>query len=342
MRKQTKILGKALSGALLLLAVQTTQAQTVVNGGFEAGPTLCTNGNNGPFSLRHGWVSSWMGNNNSPTADPSDAPGFVYDQTATCTGGQYAAGNGPEYGNRSISLIQNKKFNIFKVDGMVGGSFSQPLLAEKYDLCVMMRGNGWYPQPPPGSGFPTIPYVAPIVQIFAVSSYGWDPEMLLGEFVVTNTTGWNIYSALFTVSTANSYDKVKIKLKQQSPSASPYNYDLNVEIDELKIEPVRLGGTMCHYGMGLLKGTASMPASNNLINATPNPASDVLHIDLDNGLDLTNTVLTIVDLQGKTIRTIKNPSVNRLELNISDLLSGMYFIKLQSGATSASLKFIKQ
>jgi len=59
----------------------------------------------------------------------------------------------------------------------------------------------------------------------------------------------------------------------------------------------------------------------------PNPASDILNIKLNN---ITNADLSIYDIQGKLVLKQSVSEEQNLELNVSELQSGLYFVKLNT------------
>ena len=75
----------------------------------------------------------------------------------------------------------------------------------------------------------------------------------------------------------------------------------------------------------------------NGFNMYPNPATDVLTIKLNN---ISSANLSIYNIQGKLIkeRTISNEQ--NLELSVSDLQSGMYFVKLNTATKEMVKKLI--
>jgi len=75
--------------------------------------------------------------------------------------------------------------------------------------------------------------------------------------------------------------------------------------------------------------------SNTSITLSPNPAKDVLKI---NGTAAQSSA-EIYTIEGKQIQIINNTNN---EINISQLNKGIYFIKINTGNVSKSLKFIKE
>ncbi|GIV26702.1 MAG: hypothetical protein KatS3mg027_0516 [Bacteroidia bacterium] len=58
----------------------------------------------------------------------------------------------------------------------------------------------------------------------------------------------------------------------------------------------------------------------------PNPANDVLYIQSNNN-NINNSTIQILDLTGREIKHIKSNNTSRIEINISDLKEGLYFIR---------------
>ena len=73
----------------------------------------------------------------------------------------------------------------------------------------------------------------------------------------------------------------------------------------------------------------------NGFNMYPNPANDILNIKLNN---IINANLSVYDIQGKLVLERSISQEQNLELNMSGLQSGMYFVKLKTG----SKEFVKK
>ncbi|MBL7719854.1 MAG: T9SS type A sorting domain-containing protein, partial [Flavipsychrobacter sp.] len=86
--------------------------------------------------------------------------------------------------------------------------------------------------------------------------------------------------------------------------------------------------------------TATVKGTNFSVEAYPNPVGDVLTVKA-NGAMGTNAMLEITDATGKAIRTVKFES-NSLNVNMSDLAAGVYFIKYSDDANHESIKITKQ
>lgn len=90
--------------------------------------------------------------------------------------------------------------------------------------------------------------------------------------------------------------------------------------------------------------TGSTIANENL-NARiyPNPATTTLTIEWNNSNE-TNHAYQIFDVNGRIVQmaAIKNENSNRLEINVSNLKTGVYFINITSGNRKQQLKFVKK
>ncbi|OSZ82696.1 hypothetical protein CAP35_05385 [Chitinophagaceae bacterium IBVUCB1] len=69
----------------------------------------------------------------------------------------------------------------------------------------------------------------------------------------------------------------------------------------------------------------------------PNPANDVLNI-MSNA-QLNNSTITITDVAGRTVKQVRN---NGTQINIGDLNSGMYFLRIENGDSFGVQRFVKQ
>jgi len=69
----------------------------------------------------------------------------------------------------------------------------------------------------------------------------------------------------------------------------------------------------------------------------PNPVKDIINIDTP--VDLTSRIATVFDINGKRIL---NKKLNDNTLDVSNLASGTYILRLESLGKSISRKFIKE
>ena len=71
----------------------------------------------------------------------------------------------------------------------------------------------------------------------------------------------------------------------------------------------------------------------------PNPAQNVVTVSNSDNMMLSN--VTITDINGRTIKNIQVNNLSEVELNVSDLTAGVYFINISSDLGKAVKKFIK-
>lgn len=78
---------------------------------------------------------------------------------------------------------------------------------------------------------------------------------------------------------------------------------------------------------------------NQNFSVYPNPVSATLNISGKNNIALNE--ITISDLNGRVVRRVYAQGVNQTQLNISDLASGAYFLKISSDLGMGIKKIIK-
>lgn len=71
----------------------------------------------------------------------------------------------------------------------------------------------------------------------------------------------------------------------------------------------------------------------------PSPATSVLNLDSKNGTAITNASIT--DLNGRIVKNVNFNDVTEVQMGISDLTAGMYFITVESAEGKGTAKFIK-
>jgi hypothetical protein len=89
-------------------------------------------------------------------------------------------------------------------------------------------------------------------------------------------------------------------------------------------------------GLFIVKKSASLSFQNferNSFQLSPNPATNRVNIQSENLIE----TIEIFDLIGKSVKIINSINDNQLDLNIEDLNSGFYMIKVNN---STSLKLI--
>jgi len=82
---------------------------------------------------------------------------------------------------------------------------------------------------------------------------------------------------------------------------------------------------------------------NNLVSIYPNPATDLVTIDLGNSSDNAQARVQIVDLLGKQVyKSEKVPQISNLQINTSQFTKGIYIVKILKGSGTICKKLIIQ
>lgn len=71
----------------------------------------------------------------------------------------------------------------------------------------------------------------------------------------------------------------------------------------------------------------------------PNPANNVVNIA--NGENMMVNKVTVTDLNGRTVKNVSFDNVANVQVNVSDLASGLYLMNITSDKGTATKKFVK-
>ena len=103
-----------------------------------------------------------------------------------------------------------------------------------------------------------------------------------------------------------------------------------------EFDEIRLGRTLAD----ITGRTVDVRESVKLVaQISPNPTKNNLTITLDNDASLTKVVVS--DMLGRSVLTGQFTG-NQADVNVSNLVKGMYFIQLQSAGKSVTEKFVKE
>jgi len=80
--------------------------------------------------------------------------------------------------------------------------------------------------------------------------------------------------------------------------------------------------------------------SNSKFLVYPNPANEVITVNGLNDLDVER--VSVVDMAGKVLRSYDNVDVPALDMDLTDVNSGMYFVQIDYNGTREMIKFIKK
>lgn len=100
------------------------------------------------------------------------------------------------------------------------------------------------------------------------------------------------------------------------------------DADSVSVDDVVITGTL---------GTSEALA--NKFSTYPNPANNVVNISNNYNITLTN--VDINDINGRTVKTLKVSNLSEIQMNVSDLTSGVYFMNIDTDSGKVVKKFIK-
>lgn len=101
------------------------------------------------------------------------------------------------------------------------------------------------------------------------------------------------------------------------------------------------GGQIFKWNYDLPTGIKNILSSSNL-KILPNPVNDILTIELDEELGGDNLFFEIIALDGKVVKKWDSNIFEKTEINVQDLISGFYILKIESNEKVVSEKFIKE
>jgi extracellular elastinolytic metalloproteinase len=79
--------------------------------------------------------------------------------------------------------------------------------------------------------------------------------------------------------------------------------------------------------------------SVDFVSVYPNPAKDVLFVDLTKRSDITE--LRMIDVQGKVLTELVNLSPSVIDINVSGFKNGVYFLELTAADGSKTIRVVK-
>jgi len=110
---------------------------------------------------------------------------------------------------------------------------------------------------------------------------------------------------------------------------NPYFYEFSNDNNTLTI--IKFNGDTATYSNKFL---ATSEVSKSKISVYPNPSSDVVKIENLKP----NSLLELIDSSGKSVKTISNIKSDKTEINIKNLPSGIYYLKVDGQAVQKIIK----
>ena len=164
-----------------------------------------------------------------------------------------------------------------------------------------------------------------------------DPQGLLTDILLYHVLGAEVLSSDLSdgasVTTLNGQD-VTVSINAQGVFIN----DAQVTVADIQTD----NGVVHVIDTVLIPSTSStedIDSALSRINVYPNPANDVLNVELD-GLSAEQSVFRIFDLTGRQVKTVQEQN-QLFQINISDLDSGIYYLDYRNQENSYQKKFIK-
>jgi hypothetical protein len=104
------------------------------------------------------------------------------------------------------------------------------------------------------------------------------------------------------------------------------------------------GSRRNYWVFGISDTTVNVVENNQTefeIKVYPNPANSVLNIDFSNDYNIQNTIIEILDINGRTILKSKPVSVST-QIDIKELNPGLYIVKIQNDKSLITRRIIIQ
>jgi hypothetical protein len=83
------------------------------------------------------------------------------------------------------------------------------------------------------------------------------------------------------------------------------------------------------------------PATLSTISLYPSPATDVLFITSNNKATMNNSVVVIIDVNGRTVSTETATQSENIVVNVAGLDAGIYFVTIMSEGRQEVFRFVK-
>ena len=127
-------------------------------------------------------------------------------------------------------------------------------------------------------------------------------------------------------------------------SFTEVEYAFLASFDSIINNPIQNLDSMVH-SLRLMNNNSTTGIKQNHIQTkftiSPNPSNGLLNINF--GRDINATIkIEVVDALGKILIVENHKDINQTTVNVSDLNSGIYFIKITSGNNATTKKFIKE
>lgn len=263
--------------AMLFLIAPHTKAQNLVqNGSLETGFTTCHKGgvwNNGPFYLGENLVDNWTGLNYG--AGSSNHPvnsGAIFDNTATCTFGDFPSGISAYKGNRSAQVYASYTNGALYAN-WAKGNLTKALDEGCYWVCIATANH----EADPNNTVTT----SGIVEVLLASSTSAAEGMVL-RYIIPANSGWSKHKSYFKLlsSDAGIYDRILIRIDGAylTANSNSTHHVNNIIFDDVSIAPCTSDPDLAVADAGFNYAVAMEPVEGGdapVISTTANDNSDL-------------------------------------------------------------------
>lgn len=299
---------KLLLSFIVVLTFNTSNAQVIFSENFDTFANLATNGWVQTNQSNPVGASTWAqggGTAFAPGAYNGAATSFTLCNFNSTTG----AGIISNWLITPVISVQNG--DVISFYTRTGGSATAAAIYPD-NLELRMSTNGAFTANPSTGDADVADFTNLLVEI--------NPGYTTSDYPFT----WTQYS--YTVTGLSGLTDVKLGFRYYVPDGGPSGANSNIiGVDAFAVtRPVA--------------STQSFFAGNFSIQ--PNPVNDVFNLTTKNGIEVQN--VQVLDVNGRVVNETKGSKTETTQVNVSDLNSGVYFVKVQSDSGVGTSKIIKK
>ena len=161
--------------------------------------------------------------------------------------------------------------------------------------------------------------------------------------VTLNSTGAHMYvnGLLAAESSAITINSLDFKPVQNYIGRSQFSDPLfNGNIDDFRVYNYALSATEIAQIAGILSGVTDVESGTSGLLLSPIPATNVLHVSYSTMSNNPLSTLSVYDLNGRLVMSKELKQTNETDLDVSNLLTGIYVLKLTNSGESLMKKLI--
>jgi len=182
----------------------------------------------------------------------------------------------------------------------------------------------------------TVPADSPKLTFLTSLSYNWAVTEANYDFIISvSTDGGTTWTAIWDETELGVFPNfetidVEVSLSAYAGQSVKLNFQyVGSDGAQLVLDDVAVtGGTA-----GLNENLASK------LSVYPNPANNVVTIDNNENIQI--SAISIVDINGRTVKYAQYDGVSNAQINISELSSGMYMMNIASDQGMTTKKIVK-